>query len=155
MSSLKISSFAVSDETASTPIPETTDLIPKPAEKPPPPPPVVNKKKVLIQERLVSRECFGHICRTLSGLMNMDTVKKKLQYKNVIVKVVERKYEEATGGYTKKVSYGGGHMQEEFIVNDEGEMLENWSFVLDDTIKASILGANAEDLEDRQERVGQ
>lgn len=87
--------------------------------------------------------------------MNMDTVKKKLQYKNIIVKVVERKYEEATGGYTKKVSYGGGHMQEEFIVNDEGEMLENWSFVLNDNVKASIFGPDANDAEDGQERISQ
>lgn len=122
------------------------DLSPEPAEKPPPP--VTNKKKVLIQEKLVSKECFGHICRTLSGLMNMDTVKKKLQYKNIIVKVVERKYDETSGGYSKKVSYAGGHMQEEFVVNDEGEMLENWSFVLDDNVKASIMGSSEEDGQD-------
>ncbi|KAJ8958418.1 hypothetical protein NQ318_002200 [Aromia moschata] len=97
-------------------------------------------RKIIIHEKVVSKECFGHISRTLSGLMNMDSVKKKLQCKNIVVKVVEKRYNSSTKKYTKKVSYSSGYMQVEYSFADDGETSENWYFVPYQNSKEAIFG---------------
>ncbi|KAJ8972452.1 hypothetical protein NQ314_000185 [Rhamnusium bicolor] len=111
-----------------------------------------NKRKIVIHEKLVSKDCFGHISRTLSGLMNMESVKKKLQHKNIIVKVVEKKYNSATETYSKNVAYSSGYMEVEFVVDVSGTMLENWIFVPDINTKEAIFGKSKDGEEEEHEQ---
>lgn len=43
--------------------------------------------KIIVHEKVVSKDCFDVITRTLTGLMNMDSVVKKLKNRTVIIKV--------------------------------------------------------------------
>lgn len=43
--------------------------------------------KIIVHQKVVSKDCFDVITKTLTGLMNMDSVVKKLKNRTVIIKV--------------------------------------------------------------------
>lgn len=86
--------------------------------------------QIIIKKHLVTRENFDYnIGKTLAGLMDMESVQRSLQNKNLVVKLVEKTYDRNTDEFNRTVSYVYGHM--ELIQCDtENPDSQQWTFVL-------------------------
>ncbi|KAF2897071.1 hypothetical protein ILUMI_09098 [Ignelater luminosus] len=86
--------------------------------------------QIIIKKHLVTRENFDYnIGKTLAGLMDMETVQRSLQNKNLVVKLVEKTYDRNADEFNRTVSYVYGHM--ELIQCDiENPDSQQWTFVL-------------------------
>lgn len=83
--------------------------------------------KVLIKTHVISRQSFEYISKTLAGLMEMDSIQKKLLHKNVLVKLITKTYDSKTNSYKKSVSYLFGYMKT-VLERDSDEV--KWIFAL-------------------------
>ncbi|KYB26967.1 GDNF-inducible zinc finger protein 1 [Tribolium castaneum] len=93
--------------------------------------------QVIIKKSVVAKESFEQICKTLSGVMEMESVRKKLENKNLVVKLVEKKYVNESASYVKNTSHSYGFMEKEV---EDGE--EKWRFVPDLETQEVLLGEN-------------
>lgn len=83
--------------------------------------------KVVIKTHLISRHSFEYISKTLAGLMEMDSIQKKLLRKNILVKLITKTYDSQSGNYKKSISYLFGYMKTVFNHSyDNGK----WIFAL-------------------------
>lgn len=98
------------------------------------PPQTDQEPKVVIKTHLISRQSFEYISKTLAGLMEMDSIQKKLIHKNVLVKLVMKTYDTQSAAYKRSISYLFGYMKTVFDQNYDGE---KWVFALaeDDDLK--------------------
>lgn len=92
--------------------------------------------RVLIKKSVISKESFEQITKTLSGVMEMESVRKKLESKNIVVKLVERKYVAECDSYVKSIAHTYGYM-EQGVEGDE----EKWKFVHDQDTQDILLGS--------------
>lgn len=74
----------------------------------------------------INNQYVDLISRTLSGLMEMDSVKKKLQNAYLLLRVVLRKYY-ANNSFSKKISYMKGFMNKVCYVGET--VTVRWEFV--------------------------
>ncbi|XP_044261260.1 zinc finger and SCAN domain-containing protein 21-like isoform X2 [Tribolium madens] len=127
------------NETTTTPEPENLEIHEKDTtiETPPVTDPPVNQ--IIIKTSVVAKESFEQICKTLSGVMEMESVRKKLEKKNLVVKLVEKKYVSESDSYEKKTSHSYGFMEKEV---EDGE--EKWKFVPDAETQEVLLGEEEE-----------
>ncbi|XP_030748891.1 uncharacterized protein LOC115876951 [Sitophilus oryzae] len=101
---------------------------------------LIANSNIVIQDKVVSKDCFSLIAKTLSGLMNMDSVVKKLKDRPIILKVLEKNYNQDKKEYEKNVSYCSGYMVREYKLDDEADSFsESWTFVPDSNPKDIIL----------------
>ncbi|XP_063929635.1 zinc finger protein ZIPIC-like isoform X2 [Zophobas morio] len=105
--------------------------------------------KILVKKCTVSIESFEQISKTLGGVMEMESVRKKLENKNIVVKLVEKKYVSESDSYVKNTSYSYGYMEQEFSQDANDEIIEKWKFVPDQDTQDVLLGQhfNEEELE--------
>jgi hypothetical protein len=96
--------------------------------------------RILVKKCSVSKESFEQISKTLGGIMEMESVRKKLENKNIVVKLVERRYSSENDTFIKTTSYSYGYMERDVgqIVDDE--VVEKWKFVLDQDTQDVLLG---------------
>ncbi|XP_050314175.1 uncharacterized protein LOC126748769 [Anthonomus grandis grandis] len=106
--------------------------------------------KIIVQEKMVTKDCFNVISKTISGLMNMDSVVKKLQNKIIIIKIVEKTFNHAINDYSKTISYCSGCMVREYQLDaGDGTYSETWKFNPDQNAKETILGQETFELSNR------
>ncbi|CAH0549438.1 unnamed protein product [Brassicogethes aeneus] len=91
-----------------------------------PPQTVVEERKVSTKKVCkVDPEDQEHISRTLAGIMTMETVKKKLLDKTIVIRLLEKKHIKENKS-RKRVSYSVGHMEQQ---QNEMENEEKWVYV--------------------------
>ncbi|XP_060533591.1 uncharacterized protein LOC132706331 [Cylas formicarius] len=96
---------------------------------------------ILVHERVVGRESFETISKIMSGLMNMDSVKRKLLNKNIVIKLVEK-----IANRESKIFYSSGCMMQEYRLSDIDDRLavETSRFVPDANTKKAIFEPSTE-----------
>ncbi|KAH1018716.1 uncharacterized protein LOC109537038 [Dendroctonus ponderosae] len=100
------------------------------------------QSKIIVQKKMISKddESFNFIAKTLSGLMNLESVVKKLENKTIIVKIMQKVYDHDSCKYSKSISYCSGCMVREFTVNEtQDSFSESWNFISDSNSKETIL----------------
>lgn len=82
-----------------------------------------------VNKHLMTKDSYDYVIKMLVGLMQMDSVQKKLLQKNVLVKLVEKSYEsKVPDACRKRISYLFGYMA---LVNDGGAATDSkWMFIL-------------------------
>ncbi|KAF7267395.1 hypothetical protein GWI33_019399 [Rhynchophorus ferrugineus] len=101
---------------------------------------LIEQSNIVVYKKVISKECFDVIARTLSGLMGMDSVVRKLKNRTIILKVLQKIYDHNINEYNKSVSYCSGYMVREYKLNDEQNNLsEAWTFIPDANSKDIIL----------------
>lgn len=101
-----------------------------------------NPGVTFMNTRIVSKDAFQYITRTLEGLMMMDSVKKKLEKKNIIVNIVEKKWLSSKNIYKTSNSFTSGYMQSSKKVNKDGEVNIFWAFVPDNDTQSYFDNGN-------------
>ncbi|CAH1980057.1 unnamed protein product [Acanthoscelides obtectus] len=87
----------------------------------------------IIKRKFVSKEVLDQISKTLSGLMKLESVKKKLKNKLLLVKVVEERYVQSKKGFDKNCSYSCGCIVDEYLVDQEtGDLVQNWTYIAEE-----------------------
>lgn len=101
--------------------------------------------KVFIKKEVMSQNDFQYISKTLTGLMEMDSIQKRLEGKNLIVKLVEKTYDSVAEAYKKNVSYLYGYMS--LFCEEEGDKpAERWAFsLINDENGAVVLNSQSDD----------
>lgn len=107
--------------------------------------------KVLNKRVAISNESFEEISKTLGGVMEMDSIRENLENKNIIVKLVEKRYSSENDNFVKNTSYSYGYMAKEIIQNESEEMTETWRFVSDQNKQNTLLGDIYHDMSIRSE----
>ncbi|XP_066255791.1 uncharacterized protein [Euwallacea similis] len=107
-----------------------------------------DRSKIIIQNKKVSKGCFDTISKTMAGLMNMDSVMRKLRNKIVIIKIVEKTFNHIKHWYEKAVSFCSGYMVREFKLEDDS-FSEQWQFIPDNNSKETIFGRENSHINER------
>ncbi|RZC32228.1 GDNF-inducible zinc finger protein 1-like [Asbolus verrucosus] len=138
-------------------LPETVDVAEgqDKDESPPPPAAVASESeeaptsevekaedqtRILVKKCSVSKDSFEQISKTLGGVMEMESVRKKLENKNIVVKLVEKRYVSETDTVIKSTSYSYGYMEKDTNQVVEDEVVEKWRFVPDQNTQDVLLG---------------
>lgn len=79
----------------------------------------------MIIPKTIPKDFLEEISNTLTGLMNLESVRKKLESKKLFVKIVERRWVSSTQGFRKTISYVNGQMTQ----NVNNNMA--WKFLMD------------------------
>lgn len=83
--------------------------------------------QIAVKKFTLTKENFDDIIRkTLSGLMELESIQRKLESTNLEVKVVEKAFDSGTGGFNKNVSFVYGYME---LVGDE-DSGNKWKFIV-------------------------
>lgn len=88
------------------------------------------RQERMIKDQVISRHNFEYISKTLAGLMEMDSVQRKLLHKNILLKLIEKVYDSTMDFYKKNVSYLFGYMK--FALETTADNNGSWLFVLID-----------------------
>lgn len=92
---------------------------------------------IVEQNPTFTEKNFNFISKTLIGLMEMESVQKKIVNKKLMIKLVEKEYMQSLNAYSRNVCYVFGHM----------EFMESlgWSFILDSDDVLKDNGENSAD----------
>lgn len=94
----------------------------------------------MVKRATISKESFEEISKTLSGVMEVESVREKLENKNIVVKLIEKKYLAENDNFVKNTSYSYGYMENEVVQNENEEMIETWRFIADKSKPNTWLG---------------
>lgn len=89
--------------------------------------PSATPKEKPLKLTTVSQECKEDVIRTLSGLMNMETVRNKLENRLITVMMIEKR-KLPSNELLKQTSYSRGILKDEEKENDEGEKFMFWRY---------------------------
>lgn len=81
-------------------------------------------KTVIVKRNAMSRDTFDYVCRMMAGLMTMDSVHKKLNNKNLKVKLVEKDCTDQSRGANKIISRLYGYMTKQREISET-----EWKFM--------------------------
>lgn len=92
------------------------------------------KNMVVVKKKYVSKEFMDqNIAKTLSGLMELESVQKNLSQRNLVIKHILRKSQDGKILPNKEVTYYYGHMEWRETLDQFNEMKTVWCFVPDNT----------------------
>ncbi|KAL1489464.1 hypothetical protein ABEB36_014354 [Hypothenemus hampei] len=110
-----------------------------------------NNSKVIVQQKVVTKDCFDTISRTVTGLMNMESVAKKLNNKTIIIKIIQKTFERTRNSYSYHISYCSGYMVREMSLDSEESFCESWKFIVDTNSRETILGEENKETRQKEE----
>lgn len=92
----------------------------------------ISQKNIVIKKKYVSKQFVDeNIVKTLSGLMELNSVQKNLAQKNLVIKHILKKSVEGKVVPGKEITYFYGHMEKSEIVDCFNEVKIQWTFISD------------------------
>lgn len=89
-------------------------------------------KNVVIKKKIVSKAFLDeNIVKTLSGLMELETIQKNLAQKNLVIKHILKKSRVGKILPGKEITYYYGHMEKIDAVDCFNETKSQWTFISD------------------------
>lgn len=89
-------------------------------------------KNVVFKKKYVSKEFLDqNIVKTLSGLMELESVQKNLAQKNLIIKHILKKSVDGKIQPQKEITYFYGHMDRHEVIDHFNEVKTSWTFIPD------------------------
>lgn len=76
------------------------------------------------------KDNFRPILKTLEELMLLENVRKKLENKRIIVKIVDKS--------EKIVSFTSGFIKNSVVINGDGTTTKHWNFIVDNNIQKYV-----------------
>nr|CAI5817244.1 unnamed protein product [Callosobruchus analis] len=90
----------------------------------------------ILKRKVICNDVLEQISKTLTGLMRLESVSKRLKNKHLLIKVVEQKYVQSKKIYERNFSYSSGYMVEICSIDQEtGDLMESWSYEHEGRIK--------------------